>query len=191
MATLEQIKKEPKTWQRLLNCAGYDTGGIDGILGTKSRAAEACWLAEHEKDRKEIGAVDDRSERTLLTVLPVVARKVRKLLIELRKQGDWKAIIGTRTYSEQDKLYSQRPKVTNAKGGQSYHNFGLAVDLCLFVDGKDIWTDRLYQIIGKYTPAVGLEWGGAWKFTDNPHVQLTKGTTAQARANFESGKTIT
>ena len=33
-----------------------------------------------------------------------------------------------RSIEEQNKLYNQIPKVTNAKGGQSIHNFGLAFD---------------------------------------------------------------
>jgi len=46
-----------------------------------------------------------------------------------------------RTYQEQDALYAigrtvdpAKPKVTNAKGGQSYHNFGLAFDIVLLKD---------------------------------------------------------
>lgn len=44
-----------------------------------------------------------------------------------------------RTFAEQDALYAQgRTKpgsiVTYAKGGQSYHNFGLAVDIVLIAD---------------------------------------------------------
>lgn len=44
-----------------------------------------------------------------------------------------------RTFQEQDKLYAQgRSKkgriVTGAKGGQSYHNYGLAIDIVLLKD---------------------------------------------------------
>jgi peptidoglycan L-alanyl-D-glutamate endopeptidase CwlK len=39
-----------------------------------------------------------------------------------------------RTFAEQDALYKQKPKVTDAKGGQSYHNYGLAIDIVLVVD---------------------------------------------------------
>jgi len=39
-----------------------------------------------------------------------------------------------RTFAEQDKLFKQRPKVTNAKAGQSYHNYGLAFDIVLMYD---------------------------------------------------------
>lgn len=39
-----------------------------------------------------------------------------------------------RTFEEQDKLFNQKPKVTNAKGGQSIHNYGLAFDIVLMYD---------------------------------------------------------
>ena len=46
---------------------------------------------------------------------------------------------GLRTFAEQDALYKQVPKVTNAKCGQSIHNYGLAFDFCLAEAGKTIW----------------------------------------------------
>ena len=39
-----------------------------------------------------------------------------------------------RSIAEQDALFKQRPKVTNAKGGQSIHNYGLAFDIVLLYD---------------------------------------------------------
>ena len=52
--------------------------------------------------------------------------------------------MGYRTIKEQNDLYAQgrtKPgnKVTNAKGGQSFHNFGLAVDLVELVNGQPNW----------------------------------------------------
>lgn len=48
-----------------------------------------------------------------------------------------------RTISEQNELYAQgRTKpgkvVTFAKGGQSMHNYGLAIDIVLIIDGKKV-----------------------------------------------------
>ena len=39
-----------------------------------------------------------------------------------------------RTFEEQNALYNKRPKVTSAKGGESYHNYGLAFDIVLLYD---------------------------------------------------------
>jgi peptidoglycan L-alanyl-D-glutamate endopeptidase CwlK len=87
---------------------------------------------------------------------------------------------GLRTFGEQDALYRQRPKVTNAKGGQSIHNYGFAIDIVLIIDGKvaswDIkkdWDadgiadwDECVKIFAKH----GWSWGGNWaSFKDMPH----------------------
>ncbi len=94
---------------------------------------------------------------------------------------------GLRTFDEQNQLYQigrTKPgkKVTNAKGGQSIHNYGLAVDICLIIDGqiaswdtaKDWDNDQIsdwyecVKIFAKY----GWEWGGNWKtFKDLPHFE--------------------
>lgn len=82
---------------------------------------------------------------------------------------------GYRSFEEQNKLFLKRPKVTNAKGGFSWHNYGLAVDV-VYRDkkGKFTWDDNLpWDKLGELGKAVGLEWGGDWQFKDRPHFQLT------------------
>lgn len=95
-----------------------------------------------------------------------------------------------RTFLEQNELYALgRTKkgkiVTNASAGLSYHNYGLAVDIVLIVDGKtavwDIKKDfdgdgksdwiEVVNVFKQY----GWEWGGDWKFVDYPHFQKTFG----------------
>ena len=39
-----------------------------------------------------------------------------------------------RSVEEQNKLFAQRPKVTNARGGQSIHNYGFAFDIVILKD---------------------------------------------------------
>jgi len=105
-----------------------------------------------------------------------------------------------RTFAEQNALYAQgRSKpgkvVTNAKGGLSYHNYGLAIDIVLLVDKDDndtfetaVWdvkTDfdgdkkadwiECVNIFKQY----GWEWGGDWKFNDPPHFQKTFGKSVR------------
>jgi peptidoglycan L-alanyl-D-glutamate endopeptidase CwlK len=95
-----------------------------------------------------------------------------------------------RTMSEQNALYAQGrtikgPIVTNAKAGQSYHNYGLAVDIALILDGKTAsWNDREdfdgdkvadWMECVKVFKDHGWEWGGDWKFKDRPHFQKTFG----------------
>lgn len=82
---------------------------------------------------------------------------------------------GLRTFKEQDDLYAQgRTKpgaiVTNAKGGQSYHNYGLAIDL-VEMKGKDANWNFDYKKLITFSNKYKLEWGGTWKFKDLPHFQ--------------------
>lgn len=103
-----------------------------------------------------------------------------------------------RTNAEQDALYAQgRTKpgkiVTWAKAGQSFHNFGLAIDIVLIIDGKEASWDMLKDFDGDKVAdwmecvAIfkkhGWEWGGNWTKKDYPHFQKTFGnTTTQLRA---------
>ena len=88
----------------------------------------------------------------------------------------------------QNELFNKRPKVTNAKGGQSIHNYGLAFDIVLLYDNdgngtfeeaswstiKDFDKDSKadWMEIVSYFKSKGWEWGGDWKFIDKPHFQL-------------------
>jgi len=98
-----------------------------------------------------------------------------------------------RTKQEQDELFAiGRTKpgkiVTNARGGYSYHNYGLAVDICLIIDGKTaVWDAKTdfdfdgiadWMEIVRVFKAYGWEWGGDWRrFPDLPHFQKTFGLT--------------
>lgn len=83
---------------------------------------------------------------------------------------------GLRTWEEQDALYSKVPKVTNAKGGYSYHNFGLAVDVVPMTPFGPDWdiNHPVWQKIITAGLAQGLQPGALWRtFKDFPHFQLT------------------
>jgi peptidoglycan L-alanyl-D-glutamate endopeptidase CwlK len=100
-----------------------------------------------------------------------------------------KLIDGTRSYKEQDKLFRKRPKVTNARGGQSWHNFGLAFDFGLFRGKEYLGESPHYKTLGAIASTMpGLTWGGTWvNLVDEPHIQLNLfDTVAKARAAFEA-----
>jgi peptidoglycan L-alanyl-D-glutamate endopeptidase CwlK len=103
-----------------------------------------------------------------------------------------KCTCGYRSYAEQNALYAkgrtkQGPKVTNARGGYSWHNFRLAADF-VFLKNGGITYDGPWEKFGAAAKECGLEWGGSWKkFPDRPHVQWTRGKTlAQMRAAVKS-----
>lgn len=120
---------------------------------------------------------------------PAVRAEMLKIVAECDLALTGKAKIritqGLRTFKEQDNLYAigrTKPgkKVTNAKGGQSVHNFGFAVDICLVIDGKTASWDTVkdwdndqiadwYECVKIFTK-YGWDWGGNWKkFKDLPH----------------------
>ena len=101
---------------------------------------------------------------------------------------------GYRSTESQNELYAKGRTapgsiVTNAKGGYSWHNFGLAADYAFVINGKVTWNGP-WDVFGKIAAQCGLEWGGSWKsIKDRPHVQWTKGKTlAQMRAAQKSRK---
>ena len=125
---------------------------------------------------------------------PIVRDEVKKIIAECDAALTGKAKIritqGLRTFDEQAQLYAigrtkAGKKVTNAKAGQSIHNYGLAVDMCLIINGKTAswdtakdWDDdkiadwyECVKIFAKH----GWEWGGNWKtFKDLPHFEKKK-----------------
>lgn len=128
-----------------------------------------------------------------------------KALIEKAEEGlpeniAIRAVQTLRTFAEQDKLYAQgrtdktKPKVTNAKGGQTYHCYGLAWDFCFVIDKdgngsyefvswdtlKDYDKDGMpdWKEVVKVFEDAGYEWGGRWAtIVDAPHIQKTFGYT--------------
>lgn len=107
----------------------------------------------------------------------------------LPKGYEVRIISGHRSWEEQDQLYAKGrstggSKVTNARGGQSNHNFAVAYDVGIFdADGQWLPESPLYNEIGPIGEKVGLEWGGRWRsFVDTPHYQVKTGLTlAQMR----------
>ncbi|CAI9429275.1 D-alanyl-D-alanine carboxypeptidase-like protein [Candidatus Ornithobacterium hominis] len=107
---------------------------------------------------------------------------------------------GYRTIAEQNALYAQgrtKPgkRVTNARGGSSVHNYALAVDMALIIDGKsaswDVKADWDGDKQADWMEVVlifkrhGWEWGGDWRtFRDMPHFQKTFGHSVQSLKNL-------
>lgn len=66
-------------------------------------------------------------------------------------------------------------KVTNATNGQTWHNYGMAVD---FVENDATpWTasQAFWHALSRHAVENGLLWGGSWRrFPDLPHTQWAK-----------------
>jgi peptidoglycan L-alanyl-D-glutamate endopeptidase CwlK len=139
------------------------------------------------------------SQRNIEKLHPKVRNKATEFINKIEKELGIKLRVTStlRTYAEQDKLYAQGRTtkggiVTNAKGGQSNHNFGTALDVVPIVNGQADWktsadTWNKIAIVGK---SLGFEWGGDWKsFVDKPHFEMQFGNSlAQLRQKYESGQ---
>ena len=138
---------------------------------------------------------DPRSEKNLATLEPQTAKLAREHLRRLSALGlTFKITSGTRTFAEQARLYAQGrtakgPKVTNARPGSSWHNFGTAYDLTLFSGKNPVWESKHYDTAGRIGEELGLEWGGRWtRLVDRPHFQRPLGLTlAEARRKYPTG----
>lgn len=98
---------------------------------------------------------------------------------------DSQFLIGTRTWAEQQKLYDQgRDKngkiidkskiITNAKPGQSAHNYSLAADILPINPdtGRGDWNyARGFEIMAAQAKKIGLTAGHYWNFKDSPHIE--------------------
>ena len=84
---------------------------------------------------------------------------------------------GYRSAAEQDALYAKGRTapgsiVTNARGGYSQHNWGIAADFFRNVKGHE-WETPFFEIVGPMAEKLGLGWGGRWTdFVDMPHLYL-------------------
>lgn len=83
--------------------------------------------------------MDQISLERINTLHPKIRKEVLELYtkannLELGKGVRLRLSYTFRTNDEQDELFKKRPKVTNAKGGQSIHNYGLAFDIVLMYD---------------------------------------------------------
>ena len=75
--TLAQVQKDVRFWQRLLTFAGYQPGKVDGVNGSKTKAAAQEWQNDADRIKAEIGSFDERSERNIATLTPEAQRAAR------------------------------------------------------------------------------------------------------------------
>jgi peptidoglycan L-alanyl-D-glutamate endopeptidase CwlK len=129
---------------------------------------------------------ENSTEGKLDAVYPELARRWR--LVAEKMWNEHKLMIrvteGLRDYKDQlaiwnkgrqkdksGKWFISEPKkvVTFAMPGQSYHQYGLAIDICF--QGSDPYLEKidkkdaefLWSEYGRFCKEVGLEWGGVWK----------------------------
>jgi hypothetical protein len=171
-----------------------------------STAPPTVTSAPSDEDAQAFAAMDKRDKAKNLH--PIFRERLTMLAGILARNG-MKALItdGRRTLAEQDKLFQigrrgipGERKVTNARGGLSNHNYGLAVDMYPVLpdsSGKErVFTDipkgasvefahafnRVQRAIGEQSEGLRLFWGARFSgIGDTPHVQLLAENNMNAR----------
>lgn len=127
---------------------------------------------------------------------PLLRADVKEIYAEICERLSNKKVVCRfsstyRTKSEQDALFAQGRTtkgkiVTMARGGESLHNMGLAIDVCAILNGVEASWDfgkdwdadgiadlmEVIQVFKMY----GWEWANDWtSFKEKPHVQKSFG----------------
>lgn len=135
------------------------------------------------------------NSRKIEDLHPKVAAMCRAFISKCAEAGIDVLITSTyRDHESQAALYAKGrtkpgPKVTNAKPGQSWHNWRVAFDFVPIEHGKAQWDDlEAFRKCGEIWESLGGEWAGRWKsFREMAHCQFTGGLTL---ADFQAGKRL-
>lgn len=136
------------------------------------------------------------NSRKIEDLHPKVALMCNQFIHKCDKAGIDVIITSTyRDFESQTALFNQGrttagKKVTNAKAGQSFHNYKVAFDFVPVINGKPVWTDDngLFTKCGTIAESCGLEWAGRWtKFKELAHCQYTGSLSLR---DFQQGKTL-
>lgn len=137
--------------------------------------------------------------RRLEDLHPIVRAKCEAHIAACRLAGiDLLITCTLRSEAEQAALYAQGRttpgrKVTNAKPGQSLHNYRVAYDFVPMRNGKPVWgtsgeDGKLWQRVGELAEAQGLEWAGRWvRFKEMAHAQYSGG---HPLSHFQAGGSL-
>ena len=152
--------------------------------------------------------LDERSAKNVATLHSKVQNIFRDWIAECQILAktfnyEYKAISGNRTWDEQAKLYAQGRTasgkiITNARPGYSNHNFGIAVDMGVFKNGKYLdenspdESESFHRKAAEIAKKYNIAWGGDWlSFKDYPHFEYRTGKTlSQLRNLVTEGKDI-
>lgn len=195
--------------QRRLNAIGYNAGYPDGWFGQTTTNAVMRFQRDHGLYPE--GIINPRTRRRLFnpypkdnyeyrptsnslsSLNPYVAQLARRFLALTKANNlDVRIQAVFRSWDEEDRLYAQGRTtpgdvITNTRGGESYHNWGLAFDAAPFENGAVSNDLEKFRKMGRLGQQVGLEWGGTFKdIVDLPHFQYTFGLSSKQLLNGES-----
>lgn len=136
---------------------------------------------------------DSKSNDVISKLHPKIRQRAIDFVNDLKNQNiSYRLYSGLRTFDEQAKLYGKgrteaelisvnvdkkyaqpnEKRVTNARPGTSFHNYGLAFDGVEIRDGQAQWNSSNEQTIVSTGKKYGFFWGGDFKsFIDKPHFE--------------------
>lgn len=166
----QRLGKNPKVLSGTIQETMTPPGGEVIITTITWNLRTACPPWNNPLTQKNINTLDARVRGPAVRF---IKRVNDELCIKLKVASAF------RTIAEQNKLYAQgRPPpgkiVTWAKGGQSYHNSGWAIDVYIANDDGTIDLDGIVppEVVA-IAKQEGFEWGGDWKKNkDYPHFEM-------------------
>lgn len=137
---------------------------------------------------------DERTRSNIMTLHPAIRQDVVAIVLAARSLGIFLVVIeGNRSFARQDELYAQgRTKagkiVTNARAGQSIHNYGLAWDAVEIKNGVAFFENTRWPQIVNLAKQRGFSWGGDFNsIRDLPHFEKRFGlNTSQMLQRYQS-----
>lgn len=139
---------------------------------------------------------DFKTQQKIKELQPDFQSKIIEFIVRAEKELGIKLRVyeAYRSNTRQAELYAKGrtapgPKVTNAKPGQSKHNYRLAIDLVEIKNGEALWNNANWAKIGALGKSLGLIWGGDFKsIVDKPHFESAEYTIAELQSLNSSGK---
>ena len=207
LATWASLIKRVKQIQTKLNSLGYHAGSSDGWIDPITTDAVKRFQRDHglvpegvvnPRTRVKLFNphpmdIENRPSSTDLSALDPYVKSLASRFLRLSRAHhlDVRILAAFRSWDESDRLYAQGRTtpgsiVSNARGGDSYHNWGLAFDAAPFENNQISVDPMKFNLMGRLGEQVGLEWGGTFKsIVDFPHFQYTFGLTTE---DLQNGK---
>ena len=142
---------------------------------------------------------DDETNNKILELHPLIRQRATNFVNRLDNEFNIRVRItsGLRTWDQQARLFNQGRTtpgniVTNARAGESYHNYGLALDVVEINNGVALYDNPNWEFIGSIGIEEGFFWGGNFTtLLDLPHFEARFNlTTNQIRTLFNNGDRV-
>lgn len=194
----------------------WSFGGLGKLIGNLIKPTPKPIVNQPKSNTMAIKEKDPITLQRIEMIHPALRQELRQIYDEICASFPGKTGVRFvqvfRTFAEQDALYAQGrtkpgPKVTDAPGGKSYHNYGLGVDFCLLDDKNQdgvissdeiIWnrnTDLDKDQMNDWMEVVKIflkydwVWGASWK--DYPHFEKSFGySVSKLLVKYKAGEFI-